>query len=491
MPRRHLPWEIPGPTPLPLVGWRGNLLQFGMDALGYTGRLQQRYGPVAALVRGGSAPLNAMIPDSIGSVMAVGPKYNQQLFSNMEDYHIALQLGSEGTKYARLGAGLLNMNGEKHRQQRRWIMPSFQKKRIEGYVPDMVALTQEVLDSWTPGQPQDLARQMRLLTMRIAGKTLFGEDLSDAAGGLGTVIDEWINLTGAVSVLVFPYDLPFTPYRKFLQLSARLDEAIAAMIQRKRARGVMEPDVISQLVHTRDADGARMTEDELIGQANLLFLAGHETTANALTWTLLLLMQHPAVMADLYDELHGKLHGAVPTPETLGDLPLLDRVIKESMRILPPVPLTSRTALKSVQVGPYTLPERTEIVLSMYLTHRDPDLYPQPARFDPDRWLRCEPTAYEYLPFGAGARMCAGMTFALIEAKVVLAMLLQRYRPELRPHTRIDRQVNLTLAPKQGLPALIQKQDREFTRSRAEITGNLREMVACGEVPARKRARAR
>jgi cytochrome P450 len=460
-----------------LLGWRGNLLQFGRDPLGYTENVYRQFGEVAAMVQGGWAPLNSLLPDAAGSILAVGPAYNQQLFSNLEDYQVFLQMGIEGTPFARLGAGLLNMNGEKHRQQRRWIMPSFQKKRVEGYVPDIITLTQDVLDSWQPGQVRNLAHEMRLLTMRIAGKTLFGEDISTSVGGLGTLIDAWLRLNGTPAVMIFPYNLPFTPYWRFMRLSAQLDDAIRDLIQRKRAKEVMDKDVISQLIHTRDADGARMTEDELVGQANLLFLAGHETTANALTWTLLLLMQHPEVMADLYEEIQGKLHGVPPTPEQLGELPLLERVIKESMRLLPPVPLSSRTALKEVQLGPYQVPARTEIVLSIYHTHHHPDLYPEPERFAPDRWTQCEPSAYEYLPFGAGARMCAGMTFALLEIKVVLCLLFQRYRPEMLPKTHLDRHVNLTLSPKQGLSAVLRYQDREFARSRAEITGTLREMV--------------
>jgi cytochrome P450 len=231
------------------------------------------------------------------------------------------------------------------------------------------------------------------------------------------------------------------------------------------------------LIHARDEDGTRLTEDELIGQANLLFLAGHETTANALTWTLFLLSQHPQVLADLHDELSGKLHGDPPTVEQMAELPLLERVIKESMRLLPPVPLGSRTATKPTELGPYLLPQWTEIVFSQYHTHHAADLYPEPERFRPDRWLGLNPSAYEYIPFGGGPRLCVGAAFAMMEMKVVLPLLLQRYRLELVPGARIDRFVNMTMAPKYGMPMVVRPQDREFARGKTAVHGDVREMV--------------
>jgi cytochrome P450 len=278
-------------------------------------------------------------------------------------------------------------------------------------------------------------------------------------------------------VLLLPYNVPPLPFWRYLRLSRRLDDAIRAMIDQKRTRGRDEGDVLSMLVHTRDQDGARMSEDELIGQANLLFLAGHETTANALAWTLFLLMQHPGVMADLCDELHGTLRGDPPRADQLAELPLLERVIKESLRILPPVPFGARVAMAPTALGPYELPPLTEIAFSEYVTHHLPELYPEPERFRPDRWKTAEPSAYEYLPFGAGPRMCVGATFAMIEAKVVLAMLLQRYRPELVPGARVDRHINITLSPRYGLPVVIRAQDRNFAASRAEVRGDVHDMV--------------
>jgi cytochrome P450 len=222
-----------------------------------------------------------------------------------------------------------------------------------------------------------------------------------------------------------------------------------------------------------------MTEDELIGQANLLFIAGHETTANALAWTLFLLSQHPRIMANLFDELTGVLRGSAPSVECLSRLPLLECVIKESMRLLPPVPFGARTCVEETELGPYNVPPGTEICFSQYFTHRLPELYPEPTRFRPERWEEIEPSAYEYLPFLAGARMCVGATFAMQEIKVVLAMLLQRYRLELVPNTVIDRRVTMTLSPKYGLPMMVHLLDRKFAAS--AWRGDVRDMISAPE----------
>ena len=480
MPDAAFPAALPGPHPAFLFGWRGNLVRFARDPIGYTTKMRQQFGDLAAFVRGGSGGLNSTFPQCPGVVFAFGPRYNQQLLTNTATFHSTLLTGLENTKYERLICGLLRMNGEQHKQQRRLMMPAFQKKRIEAYAEDIVAITRQALDTWRMGERRDLAADMRQLSLRIAGKILFGLATLEDADNMGRRIVRWLELIGSPGVLLFPWDWPYSPYRKMLRLSRRLDAAIASMIKDKRAEGQDAGDVLSMLIHSRDTDGSRMSEDELVGQATLLFMAGHETTANALAWTLFLLAQHPKVAADLHDELAGKLHGEAPTPDDLVGLPHLENVVRESMRLLPPVPFGSRTAISQVSVGTYDLPPFTEVLFSQYHTHHSPEIYAEPERFRPERWEKFEPTPYEYLPFAAGPRMCIGASLAMMEARIVLAIILQRVRLELLPRTRLDRFVNITLSPKQGLPMIVRTQDREFARSRAEMRGNIREMVECG-----------
>jgi cytochrome P450 len=203
-------------------------------------------------------------------------------------------------------------------------------------------------------------------------------------------------------------------------------------------------------------------------------VAGYETTARALTWTLFLLAQHPRIAADLLDEL-APLGGGPPAASQLRELPLLDRVIKESLRILPPVYLTTRSSSETFALGPYELPAGTNVVFSHYLTHHLPALFPQPNRFWPDRWLSTEPSHYEYIPFSAGSRLCIGSTFATMEMKVALAMILQRYRVAMPRGARVNRSARATLGPQGGLRMLVHRQDRRFDRP--PVTGNIREMV--------------
>ncbi len=205
--------------------------------------------------------------------------------------------------------------------------------------------------------------------------------------------------------------------------------------------------------------------------------AGLETSANALTWTLFLLSQHPHVMADLVDELAAVLHGAPPTVDQIERLPLLDHVIKESMRVIAPVPFNGRVTSQAVSLAGYVLPPGTEVFVSIYHTHKMPELYPEPNVFNPHRWETIQPTIFEYNPFSAGPRLCIGAPFAMLEMKIGLAMLLQRYRLELVRGQTIDRLGVIVLTPKQGMLMTVHPQDRQFGKGVGGVRGNVREMV--------------
>jgi cytochrome P450 len=230
------------------------------------------------------------------------------------------------------------------------------------------------------------------------------------------------------------------------------------------------------LLEARDEAGTALSEDELIGHAGVIFAAGHETSSNALSWTLFLLAQHPRVMADLCDELTAKLRGGAPSFEDLADLPLLDHVVKESLRLFPPAPLNHRITARDSELGDYRIPSGTEILSSIYHTHRIPELYADPLRFRPERWTSLDPGPYAYNPFSAGPRMCIGATFAQFEIKIVLAILLQRFRLELVPNQRIDRYFGITLAPTPRVLMKILRTDRAFPRA-APVHGNVHGMV--------------
>jgi cytochrome P450 len=223
-----------------------------------------------------------------------------------------------------------------------------------------------------------------------------------------------------------------------------------------------------------------MTEDELVGQLSFLIFAGFESTIHAVAFAAYLVAQHPEVAARLYEEVHGLLKGDAPTVDQLKALPYLDAVTKECLRLLSPVPFLIRTTQEEVELGGYLLPPRTEIMLSIYHTHRMSAIYTDPNRFQPERWASIEPSTYEYLPFSVGPHMCAGWALALMEMKVLLSMFVQRFRLDVRPTDRIDRRVMATMGPRPGMFLNVHRQDKNFAASRAPVVGQLARMV---EIP--------
>jgi cytochrome P450 len=469
------PAPIPGPPPMPVIGWRGALAQFLHDPIAHMWWLYRNYGRIVSFVKGGPNWL-----------LVVGSEFNQQLLSDTDSFYPfpdALPFRvPKGTALARLGDNLTSMHGEKHKQQRRLVMPAFHKQRIEAYHDDMVAIAGRLLDGWSARtasagvRPRNISREMQQLTMRVAGKCLFGLDESPEASHYLGLIEKWMLLCASVPVSLLPFDRPGLPYRQLLRASEQLEAYYRSLIARKRAEGGADgADALSALLQAHDEDGVSLTDDELIGQTHILFVAGYETTAHALTWTLFLLCQHPQVLRALLDELHGTLRGEAPSLEQIHALPLLDRVIKESLRLLPPVYVTVRTNLAPFDLGPYRLPGGTTIMFSHYVTHHLPELFPCPQRFTPDRWLAENPAPYAYIPFSGGARLCIGAAFATMEMKIVLPMILQRFRLEVPPGARIDRSARGTLATKHGMPMLIWPQDGRLAKS--HVVGNIHEMV--------------
>lgn len=459
----------PGPHPIPLLGSRGNLLLFMRNPIEYMLNLSRKYGEVVSLTR-----------RTTEYVFAFSPEYNQQVLSNTSLFHNLDASSSplripKNSALSRLFAGLTQMNGVRHKHQRQLMKPAFQKRRIENYYNAIVGVTDQKLAGWRAGQRRDLFQEMRGLTLSIAVRTLVGLDPNRGGNEMCQLLERWIRLVFSLSTIMLPINLPGFSYHRLLAASRSLEAVLQTIIDRKRTGDPDHRDALSVLMHEHDEDNSQLTNDELIGQTNFLFMAGHATTASALTWTLFLLAQHPHSMFDLLDECNSKLRGVTPTMEQLDELPLLEAVIKESMRLLPPVLWWSRVSTEPFTLGQYALPAGTRVVHSAYITHRIANCYPQPNKFLPERWLTATPGPYEYLPFSAGPRMCLGSAFAMIEMKLVLVLLLQRFRLDLAPGTRIDVIGPMLSAPKQGMPVLIFQQDGR--RIRSKVRGNIQNMV--------------
>ncbi|NJM07775.1 cytochrome P450 [Candidatus Gracilibacteria bacterium] len=305
----------------------------------------------------------------------------------------------------------------------------------------------------------------------------FGINIDPGVGGVPLAL-ELVSLSIHPLTFFLQLDWPGTTYSRFLDAVAAIEDEMRRIMYEKRITGGDGGDVLSMLMQARDEDdGSMLGERDLLGHAELLFIAGHETSSNALAFTLLLLSQHPQICADLVDELRATLKGAAPSVEQLRQLPLLDRVVKESMRVLPPVVWNSRIAVAEDELGGQRILPATEILLSIYHTHHMAEIYEHPERFDPARWEQHEYGIFEYNPFSGGPRMCIGASFATLEIKLVLATLLQRYRFELIPGATVNRFVAATMSLRPGLPMRVFPQDRQFQRGVGGLRGNLREMV--------------
>ena len=483
----HPDLTVPGPNPNTPFGRIAALMGFGNDSIGHTRQLFKTYGPIVSLKYGGGTNLYSPLPNCPGTVFAYGPEFVRQVANQHEVYY---KYPLSGRLYRRKDdsarteplkhfvVGLFGVNSDRHRQHRQLIMPAFHKQQIQAYRDDIVAIAQSTLDQLQIDQHYDIAEVMRLLTMRVATKTLFGEDIGEGGNSTGQLLQDILAIMGSPMMSLLPFDLPGLPYHRFLTQIAQLDDKMREMIAHKRSIGCQDRDVLSMLIQARDEEhGEGLNEDELLGHAGVIFAAGHETSSNALTWTLFLLSQYPQVAADLLDELQSVLQSEAPTMAQLSQLPLLERVIKESMRVLSPVPWNARVTSQPTELGGYTLPEGTEVFVSIYQTHQMPELYPEPEVFMPQRWETINPTIYEYNPFSVGPRLCIGAGFAMMEIKIVLAMLLQRYRLQFVPKVKIDRRGVIVMAPRFGMPMQVRKQDYQFTQGVGGVRGNVRDMV--------------
>lgn len=329
-----------------------------------------------------------------------------------------------------VGNGLLVSEHELHQRQRKLMMPMFLHARIVAYARVMAQYAEEMAASWRDGEVIDLGEEMVRLTLRIVSKTLFSVDVHGEAGELSreiTVALRHINETSS-QILPAPVSWQTPGNRRFNQAVARMDRTLYKIIAAHR-RGEPQQDIVSLLLQARGDDGAAIDEQQIRDELMTLFLAGHETTALALTWSWYVLTRHPGVYRSVRDEVRGVLGGRTPTSEDLPALPALGAAFKESLRLYPPVYLMPRQTVAPVTLGPYHLPTATTIIISPYVLHRDRRHFPDPGRFDagrfaPDHEQRLP--RFAYLPFGAGSTGCLGSHFAMMESQIILATLAQR-----------------------------------------------------------------
>lgn len=381
-----------------------------------------------------------------------------------------------------LGEGLLTSEGDFHRRQRRLSQPAFHPQRVAAYGDVMTRFADDMTAGWRDGEALDLHEEMMGVTLRIVAKTLFDAEVASDVDQISAAMDVLVKMFRRATNPFGPLlnKLPLPSNFRFLRSLSLVHDIIDRFIREHRESGVDRGDLLSMLIRARD-DGGEATSDSLSGQKSkmggraggngmtdqqlrdelfTLFTAGHETTANALTFTLRLLSTHPEAEATLHDEIDRVLGGRPPTAGDVDHLPYVRAVLSESMRLYPPAWIVTRQAKEDVEIAGRRVPAGGVVLMSQWVTQRDPRWWPQPHRFDPARWLtnlHPEHPRYAYFPFGGGARSCIGEFFARMEATLVIAAVARGWRMEVVDQNELVLQPTITLRPRDEVRVIVRK----------------------------------
>jgi len=431
--------SVPAVPGLPLVG---NLFQFRRDRLGLQD-LAAKTAPVARLQLA-HIPIYVITDADIAHQLLVT---EADLLQKSAGLHFLQPL---------LGDGLLTAEGETHKRHRKLLAPAFAPKRLNAYGTTMVAETQAQMARWYSGQRIDLSEQMMETTLAIAGKTMFGADVRKDARqvALGLELGMRAQMESLSSPVRLGYEWPLPRHLRMRRAVKLLDEVVYRLIREGRARGTDKGDVLSILLLARDEEGG-LSDKQVRDEVMTLLLAGHETTANALTWAWYELSRNPVVLAKLQAEVDAA--GEITT-ETLERMPYNLAVIEEAMRLHPPAYMVGRETKGELVVGGHRLPPKAIVAVNVRGIHRRADYYPEPEAFRPERMLAEAKKArprHHYLPFGAGPRICIGSHFALLEAQLCLATMVRHATVRVIP-SHVEPEPMVTLRPKGGMPAFVE-----------------------------------
>ena len=423
----------------------GNMREFNSDALGFVERCARAYGDV---VRARFLYVPAVFlfnPEHIEYVLASGARNFIKSVSLRSPFFRRL-----------VGDGLVTSEGEFWRRQRRLAQPAFHRERVNAYGRTMVEFAGRALAGWRDGMVLDAHAEMMLLTQRVVAQTLFGADVSGESGEIGEALGRIVRPFSSQATLKWILDnrLPTPAHLRFNRDVRRIDRFVYRVVGERRASGEDTGDLLSMLLRARDEDGARMSDAQLRDELMTIFLAGHETTALALTWAWHLLALNPAADERLAAELEAVLGGRAPEADDLPRLRYADWVVKEAMRLYPPAWGVGREAVRDCEVGGYRVPKGTQVFAFQWVVHRDPRWYDDPLAFRPERWGEeavSRLPRYAYFPFGGGARVCIGNYFATMEAVLILATIARRFRLRLADESPVELVPAMTLRPKGGV----------------------------------------
>jgi cytochrome P450 len=442
----------PGPKGRFLVG---SLVEVSRNWLEFYQQCADEYGDVVR-VHFAHIPIYLIVhPRDIETVLIT----NSANFTKSADYRALARV---------LGQGLLTSEGDFWQRQRSLIQPAFHRQNIQSYASVMTEAAKRMLDSWKDQDVRNLHEEMMRVTLKIVGQCLYGAEVSGAAEQVGKAMEVVTErfVTNASQALMFPFDIPVIFARKEWLAIRELNKIIGKIIRERRASGEQREDLLDMLLRVRDADGHPMSDAQLRDEVMTLFLAGHETTAIALSWACYLVSQNPQIGAKLAEELKTVLGERVPMPEDLPRLTYTEMVLKETLRLYPAVWGIGRRAIAECELGGYRVPAGSNIFILQWRTQRDARFFPDPERFDPERW-REDPIRsgkiprFAYFPFGGGPRVCVGASFAMMEAMLLFAMIQQKYHLELVPNHPIEIFATVTLRPKYGIHMIAKRRNVE------------------------------
>jgi cytochrome P450 len=437
--------QPPGPTGNPIFGF---YFEYRRQPAEFLLRLYREYGDIVHFTIGRQPMYLLNRPDFIQDVLVT----YQRNFMKSRVLQRAKML---------LGEGLLTNEGESHLRQRRLVQPAFYRDHLVSYANTMVSCGRTAAERWKPGETRDMADEMMRVTLAIVGQTLFSKDVEEEASEIGEALTE---VLGMFATLLLPFSslIQMLPLPKFLRVKRAqkfLDRTIYNMIAERRASGADTGDLLSMLLLAVDEEGSGgMTDKQVRDEAITLFLAGHETTATALTWTWYLLSQHPNVDEKMRSEIRRVLGDRPPSYNDLPQLRYTEMVLAESLRLYPPAWAIGRTVKSNTRIFNYEVPKGAICLMSPYVMHRNPRYFPEPERFNPERFTpeaKQNRPKFAYFPFGGGPRMCIGERFAWMEGVLLLATIAQRWRFNLVPKQIIEPHPQITLRTRRGVKMIL------------------------------------
>ena len=429
----------------------GNLLEFRKDRLGLLLHLA-REGDVCGMHFGPFPGILFNKPEHVQSILV------------QHAYDFDKGLAVHNTFRPVIGDGIFSSEGEFHRHQRKIMSPPFQPRHIVSYAETMGYYGEQIQQTWPENSVIDINQHMTNLTMSIIGKALFDADVFTETDELGAAMTITLGYIAHTTSVLFPppYSWPLPGHIRTRKAVQTLRNSIQRFIDERRSNPTERNDFLSILLQARDEDGKPMSDEQLLAECLTLFGAGHETTATSLSWTWYLLCQHPEIYQKVQEEVDSVLQGRTPTYDDLARLPYCLQVFKEAMRLYPPAYLLSRRALRDVEIDGYRIPKDMVVLYAPYTLHRRQEYFPEPEKFDPERFLperEKQLPRYAFVPFGAGPRICIGMYFAMMEGHLLLATLAQRVSFSLVPGQTVvpDPIHHLTLRPMGEVKVLVKR----------------------------------